>query len=119
MSVEKEITRIAHFINYPIKGKLSYTEDNIIQMKIDENGNKIVGFSTISNYFHNNIQKDQTKEQTEEFYLTKQFFDYANIFIRSTSKRDKCMYKNIRTLSHFILNYHTKSNFYRCSVHGN
>lgn len=88
MTVETEIVRIANYLKYPIKGKLSYTKDNIIQLKISADKN-IVGFSTILNYFHNKVQKDE-QQSVEDFYLTKQFFDYANLFIRSTCKRDKC-----------------------------
>lgn len=88
MTVEKEIVKIANFLKYPIKGKLSYTDDNIIQMTI-ANGNKIVGYSSIINHFHNELQK-KDNQSVQDFYLTKQFFDFANLFIRSTSKRDKC-----------------------------
>jgi hypothetical protein len=88
MTVETEITRVANYLKYPIKGKLSYTEDNIIQMNINAN-ERIIGFSSILNYFHNEVQK-QDNQNVQDFYQTKQFFDFANLFIRSTSKRDKC-----------------------------
>ncbi|KAG5674003.1 hypothetical protein PVAND_003996 [Polypedilum vanderplanki] len=87
MGVDKEITKIANYINFPIKGKLSFTEDNIIQMK--EKDKFIIGFSTIVNFFHDLNEKEQTQQSIENYYLTKQFFDFANVFIRSTSKRDK------------------------------
>lgn len=85
MTVEKEITKIATYLKIPVKGKISYTEDNIIQLQLDEN--RLIGFSTILNHFHNKIEKDTT---STEFFLTKQWFDFANLFIRSTCKRDKC-----------------------------
>lgn len=88
MTVEKEITKIANYLKVPVKGKISYTEDNIIQLQID--GKSLVGFSTIINYFHNKTAKDKS---STEFFLTKQWFDFANIFIRSTCKRDKCNFK--------------------------
>ena len=88
MTVETEITRVANYLKYPIKGKLSYAEDNIIQMNINAN-EKIVGYSSILNYFHNEVQK-KDNQNVQDFYQTKQFFDFANLFIRSTSKRDKC-----------------------------
>ncbi|XP_070490664.1 eukaryotic translation elongation factor 1 epsilon-1 [Chironomus tepperi] len=87
MTVETEITRVAKYLKYPIKGKLSYTEDNIIQLQINEK-EKIVGYSSILNYFHNEVQ-NKDNQSVQDFYQTKQFFDFANLFIRSTSKRDK------------------------------
>lgn len=85
MTVEQEITKIATYLKVPVRGKISYTEDNIIQLQID--GKTLIGFSTILNYFHNKIEKDKN---TPEFFLTKQWFDFSNLFIRSTCKRDKC-----------------------------
>lgn len=82
---EQEIQRLSDYFKLPI-GILSYTEDNIIQMT-NADKTKIVGFSSIVNFMHNQIEKENIDE---DFYLTKQFFDYANVFIRSTSKRDKC-----------------------------
>lgn len=83
---EIELKKVSRYLQLPI-GKLSYTEDNVIQMKTagDE---KIVGYSTILNYFHN-IHEKENKE-SESYFLTKQFFDYANLFIKNISKRDKC-----------------------------
>jgi hypothetical protein len=85
MTVEKEITKIATYLKIPVKNKISYTEDNIVQLQID--GKTLVGFSTILNHFHNKIEKNKN---SAEFFLTKQWFDFANLFIRSTCKRDKC-----------------------------
>lgn len=83
--VESEIKRISKYLQLPV-GKLSYTDDNIIQMKSGEE--KIVGFSSIINHFHATFDKEN--KTSENYFLAKQFFDFANIFIRSTSKRDKC-----------------------------
>lgn len=85
MTVEQEIIKIATYLKIPVKGKISYSEDNIIQLKIDDK--TLVGFSTILNFFHNKIESDKS---SPEFFLTKQWFDFANLFIRSTCKRDKC-----------------------------
>lgn len=85
MTVEQEVIKIATYLKIQVKGKISYTEDNIIQLEID--GKVLVGFSTILNHFHNKIEKDN---KTPEFFLTKQWFDFSNLFIRSTCKRDKC-----------------------------
>lgn len=103
MTVETEIVRIANFLKYPIKGKLSYTEDNIIQMSISGN-KKVVGFSSILNFFHNNQMQKNNQQSVQDFYLTKQFFDFANLFIRSTSKRDKCRHRNFTI--YFYINAH-------------
>lgn len=83
---ESEIKKVSKYLQLPI-GKLSYTDDNIIQMKTSGE-NKVVGFSSILNYLHNIIEKENRTK--ENYFLTKQFFDYANQFIRNTSKRDKC-----------------------------
>lgn len=83
--VENEIKKVSRFLQIPV-GKLSYTEDNIIQMTAGES--RIVGFSTIINNFHNIYEKEN--KTSENFFLAKQYFDFANLFIRSTSKRDKC-----------------------------
>lgn len=85
MTVEQEVIKIATYLKIQVKGKISYTEDNIIQLQID--GKVLVGFSTILNHFHNKIEKDN---KTPEFFLTKQWFDFSNLFIRSSCKRDKC-----------------------------
>jgi hypothetical protein len=84
--VESEIKKVAKYLQVPI-GKLSYTDDNIIQMKAagDE---KIVGFSSIINFIHQKVEKEN--QTSEQYFLTKQYFDFANLFIRGTSKRDKC-----------------------------
>jgi hypothetical protein len=84
----EEIIKIANIFKIPVSGKLSYTDDNIIQLKKGKN-ESIVGYSTILNSFHNSLDKS-AKEKDVDFYLIKQFFDFANLFIRSTSKRDKC-----------------------------
>jgi hypothetical protein len=107
---EKELTKIANYLNHPIKGKLSYTEDNIIQMQ--QGNSQIIGFSTIVNFFHNEVQKEQSKQSVEDFYLTKQFFDFANVFIRSTSKRDKCKKFGIIYNIPFL----PWCNFFRCGM---
>lgn len=83
---ENELKKVSKYYQLPV-GKLSYTDDNIIQMKASGN-DKIVGFSSILNHFHGKIEKEN--KNSENFFLQKQFFDFANIFIRSTSKRDKC-----------------------------
>lgn len=83
MAVETEIKKVAKYFQLPV-GKFSYTEDNVIQLKTS--GEQLTGFSTILNHLHN-ISKENNS--SENFFLTKQFFDYANLFIRSTSKRDK------------------------------
>lgn len=83
--VESEIKKVSKYLKLPV-GKLSYTEDNIIQMKAGDE--RIIGFSTIINHLHNTIEKEN--QTSENFFLTKQYFDFANLFIRSTSKRDKC-----------------------------
>lgn len=83
--VENEIKKVSKFLQIPA-GRLSYTEDNIIQMNV---GNiKIVGYSSILNHFHNVYEKEN--KTSENYFLAKQYFDFANLFIRSTSKRDKC-----------------------------
>lgn len=83
--VESEIKKVSKYLQLPI-GKLSYTEDNIIQMKAGDT--TIVGYSTIINHLHNIHEKENKK--SENYFSAKQFFDYANSFIRSTSRRDKC-----------------------------
>lgn len=84
--VENDIKKVSKYLKVPV-GKLSYTDDHIIQMKT--NGDeRIVGFSSIINYLHNVVEKEN--KTSENYFLAKQFFDFANVFIRSTSKRDKC-----------------------------
>lgn len=85
--VESEIKRISKYLQVPL-GKISHTDDNIIEMKTDNDGKKIVGYSTILNHFHQIFAKEN--KTSENYFLTKQYFDFANLFIRSTSKRDKC-----------------------------
>lgn len=80
---ENEIKKIAKYFQLPL-GKLSYNEDNVIQLKT-AGGEKLVGFSTILKHF----QSGKENKSSESYYLTRQFFDYANIFLRGTSKRDK------------------------------
>lgn len=83
--VENDIKKTAKYLQIPV-GKLSYNEDNIIQMKTSGE-EKIVGFSSILNHLQNLYEKENKK--SENYFLQKQFFDYANLFIRSTSKRDR------------------------------
>lgn len=88
--VENELKKVSKY--YQLQhGKLSYTDDNIIQMK-GQGNDKIVGFSSIINHFHEKIEKEN--KNSENYFLQKQFFDFANLFIRSTSKRDKCKLLN-------------------------
>jgi hypothetical protein len=61
-------------------------------------GQNIVGYSTIFNHYHQELEKEN---KTENYYLTKQFFDFANIFIRSTCKRDKCEFEEDFSLKSF------------------
>lgn len=84
--VENDIKKVAKYLKVPV-GKLSYTDDHIIQMKTtgDE---RIVGFSSIINFLHNVVEKEN--KTSENYFLAKQFFDFANVFIRSSTKRDKC-----------------------------
>ena len=98
MTVDKEIIKIATYLKIPVKGKIGFTNENIVQLQID--GKNLVGFSTILNYFHNKVSKKKT---STEFFLTKQWFDYANLFVRSTSKRDKCKLFNFNPLFHKFL----------------
>lgn len=109
MTVEKEITKIATYLKIPVRGKISYTEDNIIQLQID--GKFLVGFSTILNNFHNKIEKDKS---STEFFLTKQWFDFANLFIRSTCKRDKC-----KSAVNIVPNPNSPLDLFRRSMSGN
>lgn len=95
--VDSEIKKVSKYLQLPI-GKLSYNDDNIIQMKMSGD-EKIVGFSSILDHLHNLIEKEN--RTSENFYLTKQFFDYANQFVRSTSKRDKC-----NVMKQFPLNFY-------------
>lgn len=85
IAMENEIKKVSKYLRIPA-GKLSYTENNIIQMKAG--AHNIVGFSSIINHIHNACGKEN--ETPETFFLVKQYFDFANLFIRSTSKRDKC-----------------------------
>lgn len=106
--VELEIKKISKYLQVPA-GKLTYSDDNIIQMKAGSE--KIVGFSSIMNYFHKIIEKEN--KSSENYFLTKQFFDFANLFIRSTSKKDKCkLFKSpVMFRSHFSLIFS-----YRCCM---
>lgn len=83
--MDSEIKKISKYLQLPI-GKLSYVDDNIIQMKM-LGEEKVIGFSSILNHLHNIVEKEN--ETSENYFLTKQFFDYANTFVRNTSKRDK------------------------------
>lgn len=86
---ESELRRLARFLGIEDHlGKLSYTDDNIIQM--ETKAGSVKGFSSILNYFHSIVEKENTT--SESYFLKKQFFDFANLFIRTTSKRDKCKY---------------------------
>ena len=84
--VENEIKKVSKYLQLPL-GKLSYAEDSIIQMKLSGD-EKLVGYSSIINHLHNIHEKENKK--SENYFLAKQFFDYANLFIRSSSKKDKC-----------------------------
>jgi hypothetical protein len=86
--VELELKKVSKYYQLPV-GKLSYTDDNIIQMKGAGN-EKIVGFSSILNHFHGKIGNEN--KNSENYFLQKQWFDFANLFIRSSSKRDKCKF---------------------------
>lgn len=86
---EAELTSIANFFQFPL-GRLTYTADNVIAMEISENHGKIVGFSSILNYIHNKLCKT---DDIAEHYLSKQFFDFSNLFLRFTCKKDKCKEK--------------------------
>lgn len=96
--VENELKKVCKYYKLPAC-KFSYTDDNIIQLKAANNVN-LVGFSTILNNFHDKIEKEN--KNSENYFLQKQFFDFANIFIRSNSKRDKCKcYKKIQSAFHW------------------
>lgn len=99
MSVENEIKKVAKYFQLPI-GKFSYTDDHTIQMKTS--GEQLIGFSTILNHLHNVLAKE--KKSAESFFLTKQFFEYANLFIRSNSRRDKSKF-SLYFKEHSINNY--------------
>lgn len=88
--IENEIRKVSKYLLLTA-GKLSYTENNIIQMKAGEIS--IVGFSSIINHFHNVCEREN--ETSEIFFLVKQYFDFANLFIRSTSKKDRCKLSQI------------------------
>lgn len=79
-----ELVNVAKYFKFPI-GKLSYTEDNVITMEVTKQ-KKIVGFSSILSFWHNQIKN----EDATQHYLTKQFFDFSNLFLRNTCKKDKC-----------------------------
>lgn len=96
--VENEIKKVSNYLQLPV-GKLSYTDDNIIQMKSSGDA-KIVGYSSIINHFHNIIEKEN--KSSENYFLAKQFFDFANLFIRSTSKRDKCEFSFDNIIKNFL-----------------
>lgn len=80
----ENLKKICNYYKLPI-GKLTYTDDNIIQMKTPNN-EEIIGFSSILNHFHEKIEKNKN---SENYFFEKQYFDYANIYLRSTSKKDK------------------------------
>lgn len=82
---QKELESVAKFFKFPL-GKLSFTEDNVIAMEVSKQ-KKIVGFSSILNDMHNSMNKN---EDPTQHYLTKQFFDFSNLFLRNTNKKDKC-----------------------------
>jgi hypothetical protein len=113
-AAEIEIKKIARYLKYPIEGKLGYTDDNIIQLQINKE-QKITGYSTIINYFHNEFTP-KNDVSVQDFYRTKQFFDFANIFIRSTSKRDKCNLIKL-IIFFFLLNLYFKI-FFSCCLFG-
>lgn len=84
---ESELRQLARYLGIENQlGKLSYTDDNIIQM--ETKAGNVKGFSSIVNHFHQIVEKENTT--SESYFLKKQFFDFANLFIRTTCKRDKC-----------------------------
>lgn len=85
---ESELRRLVRYLGIEDHlGKLSYTDDNIIQM--ETKAGNVKGFSSIVNHFHQIVEKENT---SESYFLKKQFFDFANLFIRTTCKRDKCKF---------------------------
>lgn len=89
---ESELRRLARYLGIEDHlGKLSYSDDNIIQM--ETKAGNVKGFSSLLNYFHSIVEKENTT--SESYFLKKQFFDFANLFIRTTSKRDKCNFPEI------------------------
>lgn len=112
--VENDIKKVSKYLKVPI-GKLSYTDDHIIQMKT-KGEEKIIGFSSIINYLHNVVEENGSKtSDSENYFLSKQFFDFANVFIRSTSKRDKCKSSCIKFGNSIGSR---KNSFLRCGVSG-
>lgn len=83
---ESEIKKVYKWYQEPV-GKIGYTSDNTIQMKAS--GDQFVGFSSILNNIHNANEKENLNAET--FFITKQFFDFVNIFIKSTFKKDTSM----------------------------
>lgn len=82
-----ELVSIAKYFQYPL-GKISFTDDKVMQMEVNKNKN-LVGFSTILNFIHNELTKGQQIDVVEH-YLSKQFFDFSNLFLNFTCKKDKC-----------------------------
>lgn len=89
---EGELRRLARYLGIENHlGKLSYTDDNIIQM--ETKAGNVKGFSSIVNHLHSVVEKENTS--SESYFLKKQFFDFANLFIRTTCKRDKCKFLKV------------------------
>jgi hypothetical protein len=105
---QKELESVAKFFKFPL-GKLSFTEDNVISMEISKQ-KKIVGFSSILNHIHNSMSK---AEDPTQHYLTKQFFDFSNLFLRNTNKKDKCKIINYH---HWISKIYMKISYFSCGT---
>lgn len=89
---QSELRRLARYLGIENQlGKLSYTDDNIIQM--ETKAGNVKGFSSIVNHLHSVVEKENTS--SESYFLKKQFFDFANLFIRTTCKRDKCKFLRV------------------------
>lgn len=85
---EKDLSRVSNYLKVPV-GELSYTDGNIIQMKTKDSKN-ITGFPSILNFLHS---QSELNKSSEEYFLVKQFFDYSNLFVKSSAKKDRRMYK--------------------------
>ncbi|CAO1432156.1 unnamed protein product [Diamesa serratosioi] len=81
---EKDLSRVSKYLKVPV-GELSYTDGNIIQMKTKES-KSITGYSSILNFLHS---QSESNKSSEEYFLVKQFFDYSNLFVKLTAKKDR------------------------------
>lgn len=90
-----ELVNIAKYFQYPL-GKISFTDDKVMQMEVNKNKKlqKLVGFSTILNFIHNELSKGREIDVVEH-YLSKQFFDFSFLFLNFTCKKDKCEWNSI------------------------